>query len=390
MGLVVELPPLSPISPANPPGSGDQALATGDLFAALLASLASTAGEAPEAAAVPLPAPADDHQPETATDVTFALAWVPAPPLPATDAPAAAEEPAPAAEGLPVEAAPPPGPVALEVAAPPAATEPTAGTTVSDATGASAPADFTPGDGAPSNPADGGSVAPDALPPTEESAPQPAADGVVRPVGNAESFASAGPQPSPADRNARPLPRAAEPAILHAAPNSAVGQLRDAAPAPDAAPPRPADPPAPQAIQNLDAVATAVIERVEAGGGEARIHLEPAGLGEITIRLHTHHDAVHVDVHAETPEAVRLLRDAAADLSSLLGQRGMNLAGLDIGLGARQGGDSGSSSAGTRARPTAAPGEFAALLGIEDPAAVAREHRLRAAYNPDGSLLYRV
>jgi flagellar hook-length control protein FliK len=306
---------------------------------------------------------------------------------------------------------------------------------VSDATGASAPADLTPGDGAPSNPADGGSVAPDALPPTEESAPQPAADGVVRPVGNAdssapagaasppaddgpvdpgalppteesapqpaadgvvrpvgnaESFASAGPQPSPADRNARPLPRAAEPAILHAAPNSAVGQLRDAAPAPDAAPPRPADPPAPQAIQNLDAVATAVIERVEAGGGEARIHLEPAGLGEITIRLHARHDAVHVDVHAETPEAVQLLRDAAADLSSLLGQRGMNLAGLDIGLGARQGGDSGSSSAGTRARPTAAPGEFAALLGIEDPAAVAREHRLRAAYNPDGSLLYRV
>ncbi|MEJ5221938.1 MAG: flagellar hook-length control protein FliK, partial [Tepidiforma sp.] len=129
--------------------------------------------------------------------------------------------------------------------------------------------------------------------------------------------------------------------------------------------------------------------RVEAGGGEARIHLEPAGLGEITIRLHARHDAVHVDVHAETPEAVQILRDAAADLSALLGQRGMNLAGLNVGLGARQGESSGWGD--TRPRP-AAPrdGEFAAILGIEDPAAAARHQRLRAAYNPDGSLLYRV
>ncbi|MCX7616619.1 MAG: flagellar hook-length control protein FliK [Tepidiforma sp.] len=190
----------------------------------------------------------------------------------------------------------------------------------------------------------------------------------------------------------RPLPRAAEPAIQHAAPASAVAQLREApapAPAAAAAEPAPVAEPPPAAIENLDAVATAVIERVEAGGGEARIHLEPAGLGEITIRLHARHDAVHVDVHAETPEAVQLLRDAAADLSSLLGQRGMNLAGLNVGLGTRQGESGGWADQRPR---SAAPrdGEFAAILGIEDPAAAARHQRLRAAYNPDGSLLYRV
>uniref|UniRef100_UPI002ADDEC1D flagellar hook-length control protein FliK n=1 Tax=Tepidiforma sp. TaxID=2682230 RepID=UPI002ADDEC1D len=246
----------------------------------------------------------------------------------------------------------------------------------------------------PDNPAAPGQPAQTGAPPLPaDIAEQPSPQGVVRPVGNAKAEPETQQRPVPATQEHRPLPRAAEPAIQHAAPNSAVAQLRESAPAPSASAPQPTPPapePAPQAIQNLDALATTVIERVESGGGEARIHLEPAGLGEITIHLHARHDAVHLDVHAETPEAVQLLRDAATDLSSLLGQRGLNLAGLDIGLGSRSGGGGSPWASDTAPRPQAAPGQFAALLGIDDPAALAREQRLRAAYNPDGSLLYRI
>lgn len=229
-------------------------------------------------------------------------------------------------------------------------------------------------------------------PPAEEAAP--ATEGVVRSVGNASE---SGPgksdnQPGRKPDDARPLPRASATGIAHAAPGSAVGELRQVAapeaPAPEAvAAPAPAEPPA-ELPQQVDQVASAVIERVEAGGGEARIHLEPLELGEVTIHVRTDGDEVRIEIRAERPDAARLLRDHTQDLSSLLGSRGLNLSDVNVGVG---GGNAGSFFESRQDQPRPVAGEFAAVLGLDDASSAASRHnRLRAAYNPDGALLYRV
>jgi hypothetical protein len=395
MGLVVELQPAPLDLAGSAQAGGPGTAAAGDLFGALLAAIAGeSAADAPAGPSLPLPP--QRRSPGTDPLGAVALALVPAPVLPAPAPSGDAAPPADSAAGAAPDFAAAadselPADSAVPETAGPASAAPTADLPagpVAPAVEASAAAGADPPAAEPAAPR------PAAEPPADLTAES--SEGVVRTVGNAAPGSETALPPGiavredrrPADR---PLPRAAEPAIAHAAAGSAVGQLRETSSGQGAAPPAPADPPppAPPAITNLEAVATAVIERVEDGGGEARIRLEPAGLGEITIRLHARHEAVHLDIHAETPEAVALLRDAAADLSSLLGQRGMTLNGLSVGLGARQGGSGGWEEARPRQQPPAR-GEFAALLGIEDPAAAARHHRLRAAYNPDGSLLYRV
>ncbi len=147
-----------------------------------------------------------------------------------------------------------------------------------------------------------------------------------------------------------------------------------------------AEPPA-ELPQQVDQVASAVIERVEAGGGEARIHLEPLELGEVTIHVRTDGDEVRIEIRAERPDAARLLRDQSQDLSSLLGSRGLNLSDVNVGVG---GENAGSFFESRQDHPRPVVGEFAAVLGLDDPSSASRHNRLRAAYNPDGALLYRV
>lgn len=229
-----------------------------------------------------------------------------------------------------------------------------------------------------------------AEPPAGDTAP--ATEGVVRSVGNASQSAPGQRDSHPGRKpeDARPLPRASANGIAHAAPNSAVGELRQAAPeAPTpevAGAPAPADPPA-ELPQQVDQVASAVIERVEAGGGEARIHLEPLELGEVTIHVRTDGDEVRIEIRAERPDAARLLRDHTQDLASLLGSRGLNLSDVNVGVG---GGNAGSLFESRKDQPRPVAGEFAAVLGLDDPSSASRHNRLRAAYNPDGALLYRV
>lgn len=232
-------------------------------------------------------------------------------------------------------------------------------------------------------------------PPPGEVAPPPQAEGVVRSVGNAtesNSRGNDGGQPGRKPEDTRPLPRASENGIAHAAANSAVGELRVAAatepPAPEnVAAPAPPEPPA-ELPQQVDQVASAVIERVEAGGGEARIHLEPLELGEVTIHVRTDGDEVRIEIRAERPDAARLLRDHTQDLSSLLGSRGLNLSDVNVGVG---GGNAGGLFENQREQPRPVVGGFAAVLGLDDePSSASRHNRLRAAYNPDGALLYRV
>jgi flagellar hook-length control protein FliK len=217
---------------------------------------------------------------------------------------------------------------------------------------------------------------------------------VVRSVGNASKSAPgrSDSQPGRKPEDTRPLPRPSASGIAHAAANSAVGELRQAgaleAPAPEVVDaPAPAEPPA-ELPQQVDQVASAVIERVEAGGGEARIHLEPLELGEVTIHVRTDGDEVRIEIRAERPEAARLLRDHTQDLSSLLGSRGLNLSDVNVGVG---GGNAGSLFESRQDQPRPVAGEFATVLGLDDdPSSASRHNRLRAAYNPDGVLLYRV
>jgi flagellar hook-length control protein FliK len=218
---------------------------------------------------------------------------------------------------------------------------------------------------------------------------------VVRSVGNASESNSRGNRGDDSGRkpeDTRPLPRASGNGIAHAAANSAVGELRVAAapeaPAPEAAtaPARP-EPPA-EIPQQVDQVASAVIERVEAGGGEARIHLEPLELGEVTIHVRIDGDEVRIEIRAERPDVARLLRDHSQDLSSLLGSRGLNLSDVNVGVG---GGNANGPFENQREQPRPVAGDFAAVLPLDDDRSSANRHnRLRAAYNPDGALLYRV
>ena len=138
-------------------------------------------------------------------------------------------------------------------------------------------------------------------------------------------------------------------------------------------------------------VAQTVIDQVTKGGGEARIHLHPAELGDVLIRVRTDGDKVHLDVHADRADAQQLLRDHTQELSSLLGSRGLNLADVNIGFGGQGAGNTGrDGQAASNNNPQAANGEFAALMGAGEPAATGLHNRLQSAYNPDGALSYRI
>jgi flagellar hook-length control protein FliK len=214
---------------------------------------------------------------------------------------------------------------------------------------------------------------------------------VVRSVGNAhtESDASGHGDEHKSAAADGPRPRASVQGIAHAAANSAAGELRTATTEAMDAASQVADvpAPAPQTPPQVEHVARTVIEKVEAGGGEAKIHLDPAGLGEVTIHVHASHETVKLDIHAERPEAAQLLRDHTQDLSNLLGSRGLNLSDVNVGLG-RGNGQPYYERDQAQARP--ASGEFASILGAGEMASIETHLRLRAAYNPDGAHIYRV
>lgn len=422
MGLVVELPPETLPFPTVAVAGAGQA-PEGDIFAALLASLEPTTASPAPGGELPPPATGRDKPARTGDadlPAAIVLAWAPLASLPAASAPAtAAPADAPPSPASPARQYAPaasatvassdPGPLPAEVPdSPPPGAAASAELPTLDlaghATAGSPPeAVATPPAASPSAAPPGGQGQPQQSA-TGRDAPEPhiaQPTGAVRIVGSAnlvaepaeEAATSRSTAPSRSTQNAQPsthrpapAPPAAAVSVPHVSPPAVEAPAASPAPLSE---PAEAPPSLPERIENLDAVVTAVFEQGEDGAGAARLRLEPAGLGEITVRLHARHDAVHLDIHAETPEAVALLRDAAADLSSLLGQRGMNLSGLNIGLGTRQDGAADASDRRPGGRPPA-DGEFAAILGIDDPGAAARHARLRAAYNPDGSLLYRI
>jgi flagellar hook-length control protein FliK len=211
---------------------------------------------------------------------------------------------------------------------------------------------------------------------------------VVRSVGNAEQGNQAASQGADSHHDAPHSPAPAD----AAASNAAAPLSAQLTPATATATPAPAGSAAPAHIPPpVEQVARTVIEQVQQGGGEAKLHLHPAELGEVVIRVHTDGDHVRVEVHADHAEAMNLLRDHTADLSNLLGGRGLNLADVYVGLGGQSAGSNGQDQPSSREANSPANGEFAAILGVDQPAGAIDTHlRLRAAYNPDGALSYRV
>ena len=143
--------------------------------------------------------------------------------------------------------------------------------------------------------------------------------------------------------------------------------------------------------QPTQQVAQAVIEQLLPDGGQVTVRLDPPELGEVTIRLTISSDRVSLEAVVERPEALAILREHQDALGRLLAERGLELADVFVGLqqGHARGGNS-------QRQPPAAgsgvAGAFAALLNgdDDDQHAHSRHAALQAAYNPDGSLLYRV
>ena len=224
-----------------------------------------------------------------------------------------------------------------------------------------------PGDVGPAPPHDVGRAPPgDAGP-----APPERAAHVVRFVGNVPQTEVPDAGPS--------LPSSA--ATIAAAPAGTPVQTAPLALGPVAAPITTAPPPPVAQLANL------VVEQIDQGGGVARLVLDPPELGEIVIRVTTGGDVIRIDVRVDRPETAALLRERPIDLTSLLGERGLDLAELSLSTGSRHGFER-ELGEGT---DDAAPG-FREILTGENPPAVETEthNRLRAAYNPDGALLYRV
>ncbi|MCC7364257.1 MAG: flagellar hook-length control protein FliK [Dehalococcoidia bacterium] len=213
-------------------------------------------------------------------------------------------------------------------------------------------------------------------------------DSVVRFAGNAGQQQNTGGDP---DRrgNSQPdqLPNASVQGVAHANSRSAVAEAATPAAGTTSAATAETEAQFPPAVQQ---VRQAVIERVEAGGGEAVIRLDPPELGSVNIHVRITGEAVHVTVEADQSSAAQLLRQHAQDLSNLLGSHGLNLADVNVGLGNGQANDPNASGHQQQGRGRANPGEFASIFDAGAPEATARHNRLRAAYNPDGSHIYRV
>ena len=231
--------------------------------------------------------------------------------------------------------------------------------------------------------------APAANPPSGASQKSPPISGVVRFDGNAGKDRNAGNEPNP--QQDKPAAGAPLLGVSHLAGSADLTQPRGGAT--DVAKPAQNTTPAsqPAVPPQVEQVARTVIDQITRGGGEARVHLHPAELGEVLIRVRTDGDRVQVDVHAARMDAQQLLRDHTQDLSNLLGNRGLNLSDVNIGFGGHGAGSAGDNTRGFAGNTgQARAGDFGALMGEEEPAPAGLHNRLQSAYNPDGALSYRI
>jgi flagellar hook-length control protein FliK len=71
------------------------------------------------------------------------------------------------------------------------------------------------------------------------------------------------------------------------------------------------------------------------GGGEAKVTLNPEGLGQIQLKVATEGEQVHVDMVAESAEAKKLLEKGLGDLKATLASHKLNVRKSQSGFGSR-------------------------------------------------------
>ena len=236
-----------------------------------------------------------------------------------------------------------------------------------------------------------GIEAPPDTPPDEPSSGQ--VERVVRTVGNATQPTTEQTRTGPLAATTTADPADAEPTRTPTTATTSPALSAQALAANENAPveaPAAAAAEAPRYIGPPEQVADIVIEKLEGNGGEARLVLDPPDLGEVVIRLHTRAGQVHLEIVVERLEALQLFRDGSPSLQQLLSQRGLELGDAAFFLSQHRSQDDLQQPGQQGAQPESG---FAPLLGFDeprDPATIQKFQRLRAAYNPDGALLYRV
>jgi len=380
--------------------AANDAIATLASLAAGLATIVPLLPQVPKTEPVPTgragEAPtADDSAPSSIASVP--IASVPAGTVPRESAPVPT---APAQVESPSQETPVPqhGAVVpdLPEQAPPAAPDVIAIARATATTGASPTVPVVEGADLERPVRPGGSAGPEHSPPPTATMASPGAgqtsppiSGVVRFDGNARKDRNAGNEPSP--QQDKPAAGATLLDMSHLTGGSDLPQTRGLAT--DVAKPAQNTTPAsqPAVPPPVEQVARTVIDQITRGGGEARVHLHPAELGEVLIRVRTDGDRVQVEVHAARIDAQQLLRDHTQDLSNLLGNRGLNLSDVNIGFGGHGAGSAGENAGGFAGNTgQARAGDFGALMGEEEPAPAGLHNRLQSVYNPDGALSYRI
>ena len=185
-----------------------------------------------------------------------------------------------------------------------------------------------------------------AAPAADQPADAPAADDGALPESTTQQDAGTGGRPGSGagDPGHRPAPETKADAPVAAAPAPAQGSTPVAqAPAAPAAP-------APHATAPLHQVPRAVAQllhvAVDRGITHAKLNLRPVELGGIEIRLQTSSAGVTAQVVADSPEAAKLLEQAAGDLRRALERHDVTLLSLDVSTAGddRSAGSSGASS----------------------------------------------
>ncbi|HWM10180.1 MAG TPA: flagellar hook-length control protein FliK [Solirubrobacteraceae bacterium] len=291
---------------------------------------------------------------EAATPATTAAPAQPTPTVPgfvvapAADA-APAQAPAPPATpapalSLPFETAPEAhfAPAAAPVAAAPTAPAAAPATTApAPAAGQPLPAAQTAPATAPALPTEAEAVAPAPLPnqaapqpatatapqatPAEPAAAEPTASPVVAEPVEAQAPTHAAPARPAASEPAAPAPAAAAPAAESA--DAAPGWVgTNSSPLSGTVAPERAAP----LHRTPAAVATLLQVAVDRGITRAKMALKPAELGGVEIRLQASAAGIAAQVVADSPEAAKLLAQAADDLRRALEARDVTLISLEI------------------------------------------------------------
>jgi Flagellar hook-length control protein FliK len=349
-------------------------------------------------APVPSAGPAAPAEPAPLPPLGVATTPTPAPVVAAEADPGVTPLPAPQAlvgAGVAAETMPD----AVPSPTPPAATEtvprvPSSPAAAPSAAQAGSPQQL-PGDAAPT---------PTTAPPPVTSVPAPPAETpetaiAVAPPAAEETAPGAVPAPAEASEPATEAP--ASPATTapapsrqgageqHAAPQD--DRPATAAPVPPAAQPSAAAPAAPSLtplaqraapLHQARAVAQVLQVALERGISQAKLNLRPAELGGIEIRLQTSSAGVTAQVIADSPEAARLLQQAAEDLRRSLERHDVTLLSLDVSTAGddRPDGSAGASAdPAERARLLSAHGVTSEAVEADEPPTV-----LETVQLPDG------